>query len=143
MNEIIIEIVKIVGAGLSGFLLKSWLDKKAEIETREYRAKEERYQKLLDLARVYYQDSQQTELRREIKLKQRFVRELQVDAWLYASDKVLEKANLFLDQLDKEYKSKGGGGAKTANYLKDMAEEIRKDLRKSRSSPKYILRNLK
>lgn len=138
-----VEILNLLFGGVVGFWLKSVLDKRGEIETREYKAKETRYQKLLDLARVYYQESQQVEEQREIKQKQKFIRELQVDAWLYASDNVLEKANLFLDQLDKEYRKKGGGGEKTANYLKEMAEEIRKDLRKSNSSPKYILRNLK
>jgi len=142
MENVIIEISKIVLGVVAGYLLKAWLDKKAEIETREYKAKEKRYQKLLDLARVYYQESQQEEFRIEIKQKQQFVRELQVDAWLYASDKVLEKANLFLDQLDEDYKNAGGGGEKTAEYLQEMAEEIRKDLRKSKSSPKYILRNI-
>lgn len=142
MDKFILELLKIVVGGVVGFYLKSYLDKRAEIEARDYKAKEKRYQTLLDLARVYYQESQQVGRHREIKQKQKFIRELQVDAWLYASDKVLENANLFLDQLDKDYKLKGGGGEKTANYLKAMAEEIRKDLRKSKSSPRYILRNL-
>jgi len=43
MDNLIIEFTKILAGGLTGFLLKGWLDKRAEIETREYKAKEERY----------------------------------------------------------------------------------------------------
>jgi hypothetical protein len=52
INIFITLVTGLIGTA-AGYFLKYYLDKKSEIENREYRAKEAKYLRLLDLARVY------------------------------------------------------------------------------------------
>ncbi|HSW88329.1 MAG TPA: hypothetical protein VLG12_04150 [Candidatus Saccharimonadales bacterium] len=56
-------------ATILGLFITHWLSKKAEKESREYKSKEEKYTKLLDLARVFYQSNEWKDNKKEREKK--------------------------------------------------------------------------
>ena len=119
----IIEIIKlaipmIFGGGVLGYFLKALFEKRNERESREFIKKEQQYKNFLKLAVEGFFEG----WKKEGKDKD-FLKELNTNALLYASDNVLEKAYNFqycFDRNKSEFPKE-----ESDKYFKELVISIR------------------
>ena len=104
---------------ISGYIVKGRID----IKVRQRQQKEERYIGMLTAMRGLYAHSQTPEY------KQKFVNELN-QAYLYASDDVIRKANKFLHMV--KVKPAPSTEEEKKSALANLVLAMRKDLRKTK-----------
>jgi hypothetical protein len=100
-----------------GYVIRTALD----IIMREREQKEERYKGMLMSIKGFYEFS------KEPQLKEKFIEETTM-AYLYASDKVIQKANKFLDMVKTESKPSSDEDKRKA--LATLIISMRKDLKR-------------
>ncbi|MFH0923652.1 MAG: hypothetical protein V1825_02865 [Candidatus Falkowbacteria bacterium] len=100
INLIPVIVVACSGIGaIAGYGLKAFLEKSNERESRKFNRKERQYKKFLNLALLGFFDGW-----KEKGKDREFIKELNTNALLYASDEVLKKTWNYLDCFDKEKK---------------------------------------
>jgi hypothetical protein len=104
---------------ISGYIVKGRID----IKVRQQQQKEERYIEMLTAMRGFYAHSQTPEY------KQKFVNELN-QAYLYASDDIIRKANKFLHMV--KVKPVPSTEEEKKSALANLVLAMRKDLRKTK-----------
>ncbi|MBI3578713.1 MAG: hypothetical protein HY089_04785 [Ignavibacteriales bacterium] len=93
--EILVQLLGIIVGGIVGYILKGFIDKHNEKETRFFERKEERYKILLELTIQIYREKEDRVLQ---KVKADFLRAYDF-SWLYASDSVIKSIQQFIDSL--------------------------------------------
>jgi hypothetical protein len=102
-----------------GYAVKGAVD----IQMREREQKEERYKSMLISIKGFYASSQNQ------KLKEKFIEEMTM-AYLYASDRVIQTANKFLDTV--KMKAEPSSDEDKRKALAILIIAMRKDLKKTK-----------
>ncbi|MCK5306828.1 MAG: hypothetical protein KAJ66_06800 [Candidatus Omnitrophica bacterium] len=125
------NLIYLIFGGVSGYFIKSWLEKRAERETRIFERKREKYQNLLRYLKGFMEGTANK------KDKQLFLNELS-ESWLYASDSVVLKANKLLDEFIHSNEQGHPDDQNTAkNMLGELVLEMRRDLEYKNTKLKF------